>query len=334
MQARSGAYADSVALMQVSRTVTNSPGVHTALVAMATELNLGLLDGMGFTRPADVGPNDLLVAIRADDDAALAGGVALVAEALAARPTTTGGSFAELPPRTVSSAARATRPGARTDLRAGTACVHRGDGCPRRRLRRDDLLRQRAGRSGDPAQGRRGRARPAGPGTGLRHRRRGRYRARLRAHARARPGRPGRGVRYGSTAGAVPARRRRRRCQRRTGSRRPGPVVRRGGPFDARRARCTRRRSRDGARHRHLQASRRGRRRGRARLRRKPAHTGAVRADRRRAARSHRSHRGGTGRDRRGRAEVAALARTRHARRDPVRYAGCSPEARCATRRW
>jgi FdrA protein len=108
VQARSGAYSDSVALMQVSRTVTNSPGVHTALVAMATELNLGLLDGMGFTRPADAGPNDLLVAIRADDDTALAAAVAMVTDALAARPATTGGSFAELPPRTVSSAARAT----------------------------------------------------------------------------------------------------------------------------------------------------------------------------------------------------------------------------------
>jgi FdrA protein len=110
VQARSGAYADSVALMQVSRTVTNSPGVQTALVAMATELNLELLDGMQFARPAGVGPNDLLVAVRADDDAALAAGVAMVAEALAARPPTTGGSFAELPPRTVSSAARATGP--------------------------------------------------------------------------------------------------------------------------------------------------------------------------------------------------------------------------------
>jgi FdrA protein len=110
VEARSGAYADSVTLMQVSRTVLSSPGVQAALVAMATELNLELLDGMGFTRPAGVGPNELIVAVRADDDTALAAAVATVAEALAARPTTTGGSFAELPPRTVSSAARATGP--------------------------------------------------------------------------------------------------------------------------------------------------------------------------------------------------------------------------------
>jgi FdrA protein len=108
--ARSSAYADSVTLMQVSRTVSSAPGVLTALVAMATELNLELLDGMGFARPADVGPNDLLVAVRAENDAALAVGVALVDEQLAARPVAGGGSFATLPPRTVSAAARATGP--------------------------------------------------------------------------------------------------------------------------------------------------------------------------------------------------------------------------------
>jgi FdrA protein len=111
VEARAGAYADSVTLMQVSRSVASTAGVDAALVAMGTELNLDLLDGMGFTRPASVGPNDLLVAVRAEDDAALSDGLAVVAEALAARPGVAGGSFAELPPRTVSAAARATGPG-------------------------------------------------------------------------------------------------------------------------------------------------------------------------------------------------------------------------------
>jgi FdrA protein len=110
VETRTGAYADSVTLMQVSRQVMSADGVDTALVAMGTELNLDLLDGMRFVRPAGVGANDLLVAIRARDDAALAGGLTVVAEALAARPSASGGSFAELPPRTVSSAARLTGP--------------------------------------------------------------------------------------------------------------------------------------------------------------------------------------------------------------------------------
>ena len=45
---------------------------HRALVAMATELNLDLLVSMGFEAPADASPNDMVVAIEADDDAAVA----------------------------------------------------------------------------------------------------------------------------------------------------------------------------------------------------------------------------------------------------------------------
>lgn len=110
VEARTGAYADSVTLMQVSRRVMAAEGISTALVAMGTELNLDLLDGMGFTRPTVVGPNDLLVALRAVDDAALAAGLALVAEALATRPTVSGGSRGEPPARTVAAAARASGP--------------------------------------------------------------------------------------------------------------------------------------------------------------------------------------------------------------------------------
>jgi FdrA protein len=109
VEARSGAYADSVSLMQVSRRIASMDGVDAALVAMGTELNLELLDRMGFRRPDPVGPNDLVVAIGAADDAALAAAVALVGDALAARPAPSG-SFAEQPPRTVSAAARDTGP--------------------------------------------------------------------------------------------------------------------------------------------------------------------------------------------------------------------------------
>lgn len=95
--------------MQVSQRAAGTEGIVAALVAMETELNLALLDGMGFTPPVPVGANDLLVALRAHDDA-LAAGLAVVAEALAARPSAGRGSFAVRPPRTVSSAARLTGP--------------------------------------------------------------------------------------------------------------------------------------------------------------------------------------------------------------------------------
>ena len=62
-----GAYHDSVSLMQVSRTVAGTPGVTAAQVAMATELNVDVLRGMGFDVPGEAGPNDLVVALRAAD---------------------------------------------------------------------------------------------------------------------------------------------------------------------------------------------------------------------------------------------------------------------------
>ena len=62
VELRSGAYADSVTLLQVSRTVQAADGVVTAQVAMATGLNLEVLEGMGFRahsnlrQPAQVNP--------------------------------------------------------------------------------------------------------------------------------------------------------------------------------------------------------------------------------------------------------------------------------------
>ena len=84
VQIRRGVYYDSVSLMQVSRDVAAAPGVSAALVAMGTELNLDLLAGMGFTAAEPVGPNDLLVAVRGQDAAALEAGLAALEDALAA----------------------------------------------------------------------------------------------------------------------------------------------------------------------------------------------------------------------------------------------------------
>ena len=82
---RSGVYADSVRLMQVSREVSALDGVDAVLVAMATPLNLELADGMGLAPEGPATPEQLLIAIRAADDDALATATATVETALAAR---------------------------------------------------------------------------------------------------------------------------------------------------------------------------------------------------------------------------------------------------------
>jgi FdrA protein len=113
VEVRSGAYHDSVTLMQVSRAVAAVPGVLAAQVAMGTELNLDVLRGMGFALPVGLGSADLVVAIRAVDDAAHAAASSALAAALA--PSRAGGSGASgglggpggVRPRTVGSAARA-----------------------------------------------------------------------------------------------------------------------------------------------------------------------------------------------------------------------------------
>ncbi|MDZ5662724.1 FdrA family protein [Nocardioides sp. S-58] len=110
VELRPGAYADSVTLLQVSRAVQATPGVVAAQVAMATGLNLEVLAGMGFDVPGS-SPNDMVVALRLDDDAEL--GAALAAVDAALVPTRPGsGDSRVAPPRTTGSALRHAGPGA------------------------------------------------------------------------------------------------------------------------------------------------------------------------------------------------------------------------------
>ena len=113
VEVRPGAYADSVTLMQVSAEVGRSEGVEAALVAMATELNVGMLPDMGFAPLASEAPNDLLIAIRAQDAASLAAALDAVTRGLSARARDqdAAGPAAAPPPRTVSAAARTGGPG-------------------------------------------------------------------------------------------------------------------------------------------------------------------------------------------------------------------------------
>lgn len=107
VELRTGAYHDSVSLMQVSRVVAGTPGVLAAQVAMATELNVDVLTSMGFDVPPEAGPNDLVIALRTDTPDAVAAGLAAVADALAALRATSdsGGGDDTVAPRTLGSAA-------------------------------------------------------------------------------------------------------------------------------------------------------------------------------------------------------------------------------------
>lgn len=102
-------YYDSVRLMHVSQQVASLPGVDDVLVAMGTDLNRGLLTEMGFEAPDAVaaGPDDLIIAVRAADEAMLATARAAVDEALH-RPvsSSTGGFMAPIPHRTVGTSVR------------------------------------------------------------------------------------------------------------------------------------------------------------------------------------------------------------------------------------
>ena len=90
MVLRSGVYADSVRLMQVSRDVQIRHGVSAVLVAMATPLNLDLAASMGLAQDGDASPDQLLVAIRAEDGDALAAAVTAVDAALSERERSAG----------------------------------------------------------------------------------------------------------------------------------------------------------------------------------------------------------------------------------------------------
>lgn len=79
IEVRAGAYRDSVSLLEVSRAVSQTPGVQDAIVAMGTPLNVDLLRELGFTLD-NPNPNELIIAIRADDDAAVAAGLAALAD--------------------------------------------------------------------------------------------------------------------------------------------------------------------------------------------------------------------------------------------------------------
>jgi FdrA protein len=109
VELRRGSYVDSVSLMQVSRRVSGLEGVRSAVVAMATDLNLDLAAGLGFEVPP-ASPNEMLVAVDAASADVLDAALAEVDTALgeSARPQASG--FGDAPaPVTVRAAAARTQ---------------------------------------------------------------------------------------------------------------------------------------------------------------------------------------------------------------------------------
>ena len=108
IELRRGIYRDSVVLMQVSQAVAACRGVTAALVAMATPLNLEIYERLGFevAAIAQATPNDLLVAIRAEDEDLDAASAELERQ-LAPSQTSESRGFGSPPaPRTLGSALR------------------------------------------------------------------------------------------------------------------------------------------------------------------------------------------------------------------------------------
>ena len=102
---RSGSYYDSIVLMQLQRALTGLPGVLDAGVVMATPANREVLAASGLApgEEMDAGPNDLLVAVKAESEAAAGEALARVDALLQVRR---GGGEEDFRPRSLATAVR------------------------------------------------------------------------------------------------------------------------------------------------------------------------------------------------------------------------------------
>src|SRR5262245_44528258 len=105
---RRGAYYDSVVLMELQRGLIALPGVLDAGVVMATPANRDLLAANNLLPDSiTANPDDLLIVVKADDDASAADAISKVDELLARRkssgvsqdfrPRSLGGASTQLP---------------------------------------------------------------------------------------------------------------------------------------------------------------------------------------------------------------------------------------------
>ncbi len=106
VRVKRNSYFDSVTLMTVASALGALPGVDLASLVMGTELNRELLRDSGLVAPemAGAGPNDVIVAVRADGDQAAEAALEQ-AESLLARPASAGADSQDARrPRTLSAA--------------------------------------------------------------------------------------------------------------------------------------------------------------------------------------------------------------------------------------
>ncbi|MBI3825760.1 MAG: acyl-CoA synthetase FdrA [Candidatus Rokubacteria bacterium] len=102
------AYHDSVTLMRLARDIEAVPGVRRAAAMMGTPQNRALLAEAGLLAPEGdkATPNDLVIAVVADDASALDAAENAARAALSARPAGAPGGGAKARPRTLDSALR------------------------------------------------------------------------------------------------------------------------------------------------------------------------------------------------------------------------------------
>jgi len=104
---RRGTYYDSVTLMLASREAEEVIGVEFAAAVTATPVNVGLLENNGFDLSDEaLTPNDLVIAIRARDDAAGDAAAAAVEARLVGDRGSMGGASEPIAARSLRSAAR------------------------------------------------------------------------------------------------------------------------------------------------------------------------------------------------------------------------------------
>jgi len=106
VEVRSRTYHDSVRLMQASAAVQKIPGVEVALIAMATDLNMGLLEDLHFEVPGGTIPDDMVVAVRVSGAEVVPEALAALDDALVVVVASGGGMMAPPAPHLLSSAAR------------------------------------------------------------------------------------------------------------------------------------------------------------------------------------------------------------------------------------
>jgi FdrA protein len=99
---RAGSYHDSVVLMQLQRALAALPGVLDAGVVMATAANRELLAAGGLDGGPEAGPDDLLILIKAESEAAAGEALARVDALLRVRPS--GGPEGDFRPRSLAGA--------------------------------------------------------------------------------------------------------------------------------------------------------------------------------------------------------------------------------------